>query len=172
MQRPYPTKVSGVSNSRTPSVNCGVFVHDCSALPIVGIVLMGKQSGHILVVDDLRAHRRVVAFNLEKAGYRVSTAACAAEALKLAERDQFHLVITDHFMPNCTGADLVRKLRETDRYADTPMILLSAKTNELNLPHLYNSLSVLMVSKSCSISRLIGIVRSSLAAKGSHEYAV
>jgi len=133
---------------------------------------MGTRSAHILVVDDLPVHRRVVAFNLEKAGYRVTMADGAAEALKFAERDLFDLVITDHFMPHCSGAELVRKLREIDRYADAPMILLSANLEGLNLRHLYQSLSVLVVAKSCSVSRLIGIVRNCLGTRRNHESAV
>jgi CheY-like chemotaxis protein len=124
-----------------------------------------SQRERILVVDDLPAHRRVVAFNLEKAGFRVETAESAAEALKLAEQKRFDLVITDYFMPESTGADLVRSLRETDGYADTPVILLTARAPELNLAHLANSLSARVVSKSCSVARLIAMVAGSLSAR-------
>jgi CheY-like chemotaxis protein len=124
-----------------------------------------SQRERILVVDDLPAHRRVVAFNLQKAGFRVETAESAAEALKLAEEKRFDLVITDYFMPELTGADLVRALRETDDYASTPVILLTARAPELNLAHLANSLSARVVSKSCSVARLVGMVASSLSAR-------
>ncbi len=123
-----------------------------------------SQRERVLVVDDLPVHRRVVAFNLEKAGFRVKTAESAAEALKLAEQEQFDLVITDYFMPESTGADLVRSLRETDRYANTPVILLTARAPELNLAHLANSLPARVVSKSCSVARLVAMVASSLSA--------
>jgi len=124
---------------------------------------MEPQTQHILVVDDLRAHRAVVGFNLEKAGFRVTTAANTAEALKLAEREHFDLLITDYYMPHQTGADLVGKLRETDRYADTPVILLTAKASELNLEYLSKKLSARVVSKPCSIARLIDMVSDCLA---------
>ena len=122
------------------------------------------QQERILVVDDLPAHRRVVAFNLEKAGFQVATADSAVEALKLAGKNRFDLIITDYFMPELTGADLVRSLRDTVAYADTPVILLTARAPELNLAQLANSLSARVVSKSCSVARLVAMVASSLSA--------
>ncbi|MHC4402734.1 MAG: response regulator [Planctomycetota bacterium] len=128
---------------------------------------MDSKSEHILVVDDHRVHRRVVSFNLEKAGYRVTTAEDAAEALELAEQEQFDLVVTDYYMPGQTGAELAAALRETEDYAETPIILLTAKATELNLPQLWSSLSVLVASKSCSLSRLVGMVASCLTTQRS-----
>ncbi|MFC1597558.1 response regulator [Planctomycetota bacterium] len=114
-------------------------------------------------MDDFRTHRAVVAFNLEQAGYRVTTAANVAEALKLAEKEPFDLVITDYYMPGDTGTNLIRMLRKIDHYADIPMILITAKANELNLKYLSKSLSVHVVSKPCSIARLMDMVSSCLA---------
>ena len=125
------------------------------------------QRERILVVDDLAAHRRVVAFNLEKAGFRVESAESAAEALRLAEQNRFDLVVTDYFMPESTGADLILALRQTDGYDSTPVILLTARAPELNLSHLANSLSARVVSKSCSVARLVAMVASSLSARRS-----
>jgi CheY-like chemotaxis protein len=124
--------------------------------------MMHPEPEHVLVVDDLPVHRRVVAFNLENAGYRVTTAEDAATALELAGREQFDLVVSDYFMPHQTGADLVEKLRQTDGYSDTPVILLTAHAPELNLARLANTLGVLVVSKSCPLSRLIAVVASCL----------
>lgn len=128
---------------------------------------MNSLPEHVLVVDDLPAHRRVVAFNLKKAGFQVTTAEDAAQALELAQQEQFDLIITDYFMPRRTGADLVRELRQTREYADIPVILLTARAPELNLARLASSLSVLIVSKSCSIGRLVGVVGSCLSARRS-----
>ena len=119
----------------------------------------------VLVVDDQPAHRRVVAFNLEKAGFLAETAESAAEALKLAKQSRFDLVIADYFMPESNGDELVRSLRETDGYADTPVILLTARAPDLDFARLATSLSVRVVSKSCSVTQLVAMVDSSLSAK-------
>ena len=60
---------------------------------------------HILTVDDDALLRRSLAFNLEKAGYRVSTAATAEDALALARRDPPELILLDFGLPGMDGLD-------------------------------------------------------------------
>ena len=124
---------------------------------------MGSQPEHILVVDDYSPHRNAVAFSLTKAGFRVSAAASPIKALTLAEHEDFDLVITDYYMPDYAGSDLVKKLRENDQYAGTPVILLTARADELNVEQLRDELSVLVVPKPCSTKHLVEIVAKCLA---------
>ncbi len=123
-----------------------------------------SNSEHILVVDDYSAHRNAIAFALSQAGFRVAAAADAARALTLAQKDQFDLIITDYYMPDYSGTDLVKKLREEEKYAKTPIILLTARAGELNKQHLREDLSVFVVSKPCSTNHLVHIVTKCLAA--------
>lgn len=58
---------------------------------------------HLLLVDDDELLRRSLAFNLEKAGYRVSTAANAEDALALTQRDTPELLILDISLPGWMG---------------------------------------------------------------------
>ncbi len=119
---------------------------------------MESRTEHILVVDDYSAHRNAVAFGLTKAGFRVSAAASATKAMMLAEHEDFDLVITDYYMPDFTGSDLVKKLRENDKYVSIPIILLTGRTNELNVRQLRDDLSVLVVSKPCPTKHLAELV--------------
>jgi DNA-binding response OmpR family regulator len=84
---------------------------------------------HILVVDDDELLRRSLAFNLEKAGYRPSTAASAEDALLLARRDPPDLILLDIGLP---GMDGLEALRELQRKVGTPVIFLSARRRELD----------------------------------------
>jgi DNA-binding response OmpR family regulator len=84
---------------------------------------------HILVVDDDDLLRRSLAFNLEKAGYRPSTAANAEDALLLARRDPPDLILLDIGLP---GMDGLAALRELQQQAGTPVIFLSARRRELD----------------------------------------
>lgn len=86
------------------------------------------QPTHILLVDDDLLLRRSLAFNLEQAGYRVSTAANAEDALALAERDPPHLVLLDIGLPGMDGLEALRRLRA---HADVPVIFLTARRREL-----------------------------------------
>jgi len=83
---------------------------------------------HILLVDDDLLLRRSLAFNLEQAGYRVSTAANAEDALALAERDPPHLVLLDIGLPGMDGLEALRRFRAR---MDVPVIFLTARRREL-----------------------------------------
>ena len=70
------------------------------------------MSNSILVVDDTRSMRKMVASVLQAAGYSVEEAGDGAEALDKAKARVFDLVVTDHNMPRMDGVTLVRALKE------------------------------------------------------------
>lgn len=84
---------------------------------------------HILVVDDDALLRRSLAFNLEQAGYRTSTAGTAEDALALARLDAPELVLLDIGLPGMDGLDALRNLR---RELDVPVIFITARRRELD----------------------------------------
>jgi DNA-binding response OmpR family regulator len=84
---------------------------------------------HLLLIDDDVLLRRSVAFSLENAGYRVSTAANAEDALALAERDRPDLILLDISLPGMDGLDALRAFRAQDH---VPIILLTARRRELD----------------------------------------
>ena len=81
----------------------------------------------ILIVDDSRSMRKMVASVLEGAGYQVSEAADGLEALEKAKGRKFDLVVTDHNMPRMNGVSLVRSLRGLPQYDDVALIILSTE---------------------------------------------
>ena len=69
----------------------------------------------ILIADDSRAMRQVVAFMLREAGYRGHTiveAADGVQALEAARTQKPDLIISDWNMPNMNGIDFLKRLRE------------------------------------------------------------
>ena len=74
------------------------------------------MSKSILVVDDTRSMRKMVAAVLQGAGYEVAEAGDGVEALELARERVFDLVVTDHNMPRMDGVTLVRELRSLPNY--------------------------------------------------------
>jgi DNA-binding response OmpR family regulator len=73
--------------------------------------------------------RRSLAFNLEQAGYRVSSAANAEAGLDLARRDPPDLILLDIGLPGMDGLDALRNFQQR---ADTPIIFVSARRRELD----------------------------------------
>lgn len=87
------------------------------------------MSHHILIVDDDALLRRSLAFNLEKAGYCVSAAATAEDALAQARLDPPDLVLLDIGLPGMDGLDALRNLRQQ---IDVPVIFVTARWRELD----------------------------------------
>ncbi len=84
---------------------------------------------HILLVDDDDLLRRSLAFNLEKAGYRVSTAATAEDALALTQRDAPDLIILDVGLPGMDGLEALQHFRAA---VGMPVIFLTARRREFD----------------------------------------
>jgi len=84
---------------------------------------------HILLVDDDDLLRRSLAFNLEKAGYRASTAANAEDALALAQRDAPDLIILDIGLPGMDGLEALQHFRAA---VGVPVIFLTARRREFD----------------------------------------
>ena len=81
----------------------------------------------ILVVDDKREIRDLVAAYLDQEGFRVVTAADGQEALYVARHERPDLVILDLMMPEMSGYDFMRAY---SKEADVPIIILTAKVEE------------------------------------------
>src|SRR5215831_11285726 len=81
----------------------------------------------ILAVDDSAAMRQMVGITLTGAGHEVEQACDGREALEIAERRRFDLVITDVNMPNMDGITLVRELRTLAPYKFVPLLVLTTE---------------------------------------------
>jgi two-component system, chemotaxis family, chemotaxis protein CheY len=81
----------------------------------------------ILAVDDSAAMRQMVGITLTGAGHEVQQAADGREALQIAERQKFDLVITDVNMPVMDGLTLVRHLRNLPSYRGVPLLVLTTE---------------------------------------------
>jgi DNA-binding response OmpR family regulator len=84
---------------------------------------------HILIVDDDALMRRSLAFNLEQAGYRASTAESAETALSQVNLEKPDLVLLDISLPAMDGLDAMRQFKDQ---LDLPVIFLTARRRELD----------------------------------------
>ena len=98
--------------------------------------------GKALIVDDNVALARVTQFALGRAGFDTQVAGTGTKALELATKQNFDIVISDQQMPGMTGLELCKCLRAMPAYATTPIILLTAKGLELELPRIQRDLGI------------------------------
>lgn len=87
----------------------------------------------VLVADDDADILALVAFRLEKAGYRVVTAADGEQALALARERMPALAVLDVMMPRLTGYEVTKQLRAGETTKDIPVILLTARVQEADV---------------------------------------
>ncbi len=90
---------------------------------------MGRK---ILVVDDETVLVETIAYNLEQAGYQVITAADGASAIQAAHRETPDLIILDIMLPEMDGIEVCRQLRRESNTATTPIVMLTAKGDEID----------------------------------------
>jgi len=87
------------------------------------------MSKHILLVDDDALMRRSLSFNIEQAGYQVSNAANAEDALSMARVEPPNLVLLDIGLPGMDGLDALKQFKEK---MGVPVIFLTARRRHLD----------------------------------------
>ena len=83
----------------------------------------------ILVVDDETLLVKGIRFNLQNEGYEVITGSDGQEAIDQVKAQSPDLIVLDVMMPNMDGLTACRKIRE---FSDVPIILLTAKTDDMD----------------------------------------
>ena len=81
----------------------------------------------VLIVDDEPQIRRLLTVSLEANAYRVMSAVCGQEGLVLAAQHRPALVVLDIGLPDLSGHEVLRRLRE---WSNTPVIVLSVQDDE------------------------------------------
>jgi len=82
---------------------------------------------HILVADDEPHIGRIIKMKLEQGPFRVSLAYDGQEALDMVNNgEQLDLVLLDLMMPKLSGLDVLRRIREQERFKALPCIILTA----------------------------------------------
>ena len=84
----------------------------------------------ILVVDDSRMQRRILAAQLARSGYEVIEAACAEEAIDLCRTHDPDIVLSDWMMPGMSGVEFCRIFREMSRASYGYFVLLTSKSEK------------------------------------------
>ena len=93
---------------------------------------MNASQDHILIVDDDREIRHLLADYLEKQGLRCITAADGREMRAALERHRVDLIVLDIMMPGEDGLTLCRNLRAGGTHANTPVLMLTARGEDMD----------------------------------------
>ena len=93
---------------------------------------MSADQPTVLVVEDEHAQREVLAYNLEAEGFRVARAENGEEAMIVVDEDMPDIIVLDWMMPNLSGIEVCRRLKSRPETRNIPIIMLSARTEEVD----------------------------------------
>ncbi|MEO8241782.1 MAG: SpoIIE family protein phosphatase [bacterium] len=96
----------------------------------VPIAAMGMR---VLIVDDSRAQRRILAVQLARWGYQISEADSGEAALAMCQAETFDIVLSDWMMPGMTGLELCQAFRTLPREGYGYFILLTSKSEKAEI---------------------------------------
>ncbi|WP_019956426.1 phosphate regulon transcriptional regulator PhoB [Yoonia vestfoldensis] len=116
----------------------------------------------VLVVEDEPAQREVLAYNLESEGFRVIKAADGNEALLLIEEEQPDLILLDWMLPGTSGIEICRQIKSRPAFRMTPVIMLSARSEEVDKVRGLETGADDYISKPYSIIELLARVKAHL----------
>ncbi|WP_166415635.1 phosphate regulon transcriptional regulator PhoB [Cochlodiniinecator piscidefendens] len=93
---------------------------------------MSLEQPVVLVVEDELAQREVLAYNLQAEGYRVLKAENGEEGLLLVEEEMPDVIMLDWMLPNVSGIEVCRRLKTKVETRNVPVIMLSARSEEID----------------------------------------
>ncbi|KIT16193.1 phosphate regulon transcriptional regulator PhoB [Jannaschia aquimarina] len=86
----------------------------------------------VLVVEDEAPQREILVYNLEAEGYEVAQATSGDAALDMAREDSPDLILLDWMLPEISGIEVCRRLKARSETRDIPVIMISARAEEVD----------------------------------------
>jgi two-component system phosphate regulon response regulator PhoB len=123
---------------------------------------MSIDEPQVLLVEDEPAQREVLAYNLEAEGYAVRRAENGEEAMLLVAEAKPDLMILDWMMPLMSGIEVCRQIKTRDDTRDIPVIMLSARSEEVDAVRGLETGADDYVIKPYSVKELMARVRTQL----------
>lgn len=109
----------------------------------------------ILIIDDDQAILRLLEFTLRRAGHQVFIAEDGLAGLAVAEADQPDLIVVDVMMPKMNGYEFCRKARATPDFAETPIVMFSARYHSIDKQAAHEVGATTYLSKTTSPNDLL-----------------
>jgi GAF domain-containing protein/response regulator RpfG family c-di-GMP phosphodiesterase len=149
----------GVQDTERPQLN-------------VAVMPSASSPSKILVVDDNPDLRSYVSRILRQEDYQVRTARNGAEGFQFAQEYRPQLIVADLMMPEVSGLDMIRMIRDSQQLKGTPIILLTAKADEASRIEGTEQGADAYLSKPFNDRELLAEVRNLLALKANEQRVV
>ena len=117
---------------------------------------------NILVVDDSTTNIVLLEAILDEKGYKIHTALNAKEANSIINKHNPDLILLDLLMPKISGFDFLEELKKNSKTKNTPVIVVSALTDEENIEKILAMGAVDFVKKPIDLQYLVDKVETVL----------
>ncbi|WP_328470527.1 response regulator [Actinoplanes sp. NBC_00393] len=117
------------------------------------------RTATVLVVDDDEGVRELIAFLLQRAGYRAVTATDGPEALRIFTDTRPDLVILDMVMPGLDGVSVCERIRADAATAAMPVVMMSGRATKTEIASAFASGAVEYLDKPVHPGELISLLR-------------
>jgi CheY-like chemotaxis protein len=115
-------------------------------------------STKVLVVEDHSDTRELIAMLLNLEGYAVATAADGQQGISQAALQKPDIIVTDINMPNLTGTEMIRMLRDLPEFSSVPIVVLTAYGNDVALDALTSG-ATKALAKPVDFELLVGTIK-------------
>jgi two-component system, OmpR family, phosphate regulon response regulator PhoB len=116
----------------------------------------------VLLVEDEPAQREILRYNLASEGYEVTMAENGDDALLLADEVKPDLVLLDWMLPGVSGIEVLRRMKASRQTAEIPVIMLSARSEEMDRVRGLETGADDYMIKPYSVSELMARIRTQL----------
>ena len=116
----------------------------------------------VLLVEDEPAQREMLTYNLEAEGFDVITADNGEDGLILVDENDPDLIVLDWMMPQLSGIEVCRRLKSNSKTRQIPVIMLSARADEVDRVHGLETGADDYVAKPYSVIELMARVKAHL----------
>jgi two-component system phosphate regulon response regulator PhoB len=123
---------------------------------------MAADQPTVLVVEDEPAQREVLAYNIQAEGYLVMTAEAGDEALDIVRETPPDVIVLDWMLPHVSGIEVCRQLKMGGDTARIPIIMLSARSEEVDKIRGLETGADDYVTKPYSVAELLARLRTQL----------
>jgi two-component system, OmpR family, alkaline phosphatase synthesis response regulator PhoP len=127
-----------------------------------------KACGRVLVVDDEEDLGRILKFALMAAGHEVLLAMDGAEGLRMAREEAPDLILLDLMLPKIDGYKVCRMLKFDERYRHIPVVILSARTQEVDKQMAKETGADLFITKPYNLNEILSTIQQLLQVSPSY----
>jgi two-component system alkaline phosphatase synthesis response regulator PhoP len=118
-----------------------------------------KNPFKVLVVDDEQDVVEILSYNLKKENYEVFKAYNGRDAISSAKTNNPDLIIMDIRMPGITGIETCRELRAIDLFKNTPVLFLTADSDEYTTMNAFEAGASHFVTKPIRPSIILDMIK-------------